>query len=483
MNRIRNHENKGIIFDALKTNSTNMSKKYFSIVVILLSFSLQAQEVVTILDSDTNKPISDVNIIVKGNNKGFASNHNGVFTINSIDNLKNSDTLTISHINYYPEEITLKNLIELDYTISLLKNTSSLDEIVVSAKKKRIRRREQLIKYTKVSTMPKGLFAFGASQKDGKVIITGGEKSVATNTFNDIVSKDKVREGSQFGYTMENMLQTNNIVPYWKTYNFKAFLFNFKNNNWTEANEKIIKRAFHNSHIYNNKLYIIGGKRVSNLKGKEYLENRIEVLDLDKKSKVIDKVNPHKAVNFTSVVYKDNLIVMGGSIKSTSGGTKTFTDKVHALNFKTGLWYTIGNMPIPKETQGVLIDDTIYLIGGYNNDPINNIETFNLKTGRWTKKGELFQSMINPGIIAIEHIIYIFNKGTFFTYNTKTKRLNEYKTKLELHAPKIFLNENKLYLFGGFTTNNSSEIIPSNSVYSIELSEFENFKIIKTKIL
>ena len=459
-----------------------MFKNYISLLLILMSCTLQAQQIVTILDSNTKQSISDVNIKVKGSTKGFASNHNGVFTINSTDNLKNSDILTISHINYYPEEITLKNLKELDYTIYLLKNTSSLDEITVNAKKKRIRRREQLIKFTKVTTMPKGLLAFGATLNDGKVVILGGKNSNEENTFEEIDSKDKVKESPSLGMSMEQLLEVNIIKTDWKNYSSKILVFDFNKNNWSEIDEKLIKRAFHNSHTYNNKLYIIGGTRVSNLKGKEYLENRIEILDLDKNKKTIDNVNPHKAVNFASFIYKDNLIVLGGSIKSTTGGAKTFSKEVHALNLKTGLWYNIGNMPIPKETQGVLIKDNIYLIGGYNNDPISNIETFNLKTGRWTKVGELFQSMTNPGIFAIENMVYIFNNGTFFTFNTQTRRLSEYKIKLDLHAPKIFLNNNKLYLFGGFTSSDFS-ITPSNSVYSIELSEFENFKIIKTKIL
>ncbi len=459
-----------------------MLKYYTSILVFLVSFALQAQQNITvsILDSDSKQPISDVNIKVNKNTKGFATNPYGKFTIKRSDNIQDSDTFTISHINYYTEHITFKKLKALNYTIHLLKNTAALDEVVVTGKKKRIRRREQLIKFRKASTMPKGLFAFGASQKDGKVIITGGEKSVVSNGFEEILAKDRVNE---FGYTMEDMLQINTISNYWKTYSFKAFSFDFNQKSWNEVNKKIIKRAFHNSHIYDDKLYIIGGKRVSNLKGKEYLENRIEIIDLEKNSKIIDKVNAHKAVNFASFLYKDNLIFMGGSIKSTTGGTKTFTDKVHALNLETGLWYTIGNMPIPKETQGVLIDDTIYLIGGYNNDPTKNIETFNLKTGRWVKEGELFQSMANPGMLAVENMVYIFNNGIFFTYNTQTKRLNEYKTKLDIHAPKLFLHNDKLYLFGGFTTNNLREIIPSNSVYTVAISEFENFKVKKTKIL
>ncbi|WP_347925257.1 kelch repeat-containing protein [Pontimicrobium sp. SW4] len=456
-----------------------MQKIYVSVLLVLVSYTLQAQQVVTILDSDTKQIISDVNIKIKETDKGFATNNKGVFTINSTDNLKNSDILIISHINYYPEKITFNKIKELNYTIYLLKNYSSLDEIVVSAKEKRIRRREQLIKFRKVTTMPKGLFAFGASQKDGKVIITGGEKSIVTNSFGEITSKDKVNE---FGTSMEKMLESMIIKANWKNYSSKVHVYDLNKNMWSDINKKNIKRAFHNSHIYDNKLYVVGGKRVSNLKGKEYLENRIEILNLDKNTKTIDDVNPHKAVNFASFIYKDNLIVLGGSIKSTIGDIKTFSKEVHALNLQTGLWYNIGNMPIPKETQGVLIEDTIFLIGGYNNDPTNNIETFNLKTGRWTKEGELFQSMINPGVFAIENMIYIFNDGTFFTYNIKTKRLSEYKIKLDLHSPKIFLNNNKLYLFGGFSVDDFS-VIPSNSVFSIELSEFENFKIIKSKIL
>ena len=454
-----------------------MQKIYISVLIVLVSYTLQAQQVVTILDSDSKEPISDVNIKVKGIDKGFATNHNGVFTINNNDNLKNTSILIISHINYYPEEITLKTLTELDYTLNLLKNTSSLDEIIVSGKKKKLKTNLQ---FNEVTTMPKSLSNFDAFISNEKFIIIGGIDFNKSDSWNEmIVSKDKVNE---LGPTLLQVLQTMPLEFDWEKYNTKIYEYNYKKNNWSINDIETINRAFHNVHVYNNKAYIVGGKRLSKSKNTEYLENRIEILDLKNNSITIDKVNPHKAANFASFLYKDNLIVMGGSTKMKPNGNKVFSNEVHYQNLTTGLWYNIGSMPIPKETQGVLIEDIIYLVGGNDYISTKNIESFNVTTGRWKKEGEMFKDLSKPAVVKNNHIIYIFENGQFLTYNTLTRRLNQYKIDLGLFASKLLLKNNELFILGGYYSKEYSEFT-SDKVYSVNLNEFQNTKIIKTKIL
>lgn len=124
---------------------------------------------------------------------------------------------------------------------------------------------------------------------------------------------------------------------------------------------------------------------VNKISSWEYLQDQIEVLDLEKQTIKTDHTNPHQAADFASFTYKDNIIVMGGSVKSTESGVKDFTDKVHLYNISSGYWYELAHMPIAKETTGALVDDKIYLIGGNNGKPISQIESFDLATEKWQK--------------------------------------------------------------------------------------------------
>ena len=139
-------------------------------------------------------------------------------------------------------------------------------------------------------------------------------------------------------------------------------------------------------------------------------------------------------------------------------------------------------MSSAKETNGVLIGDKIYLIGGFKNKPLSEIESFDLITKTWKKEGDLFFGMESPALTSNKGIIYIFDKGKFFTYNTKKRELNEYYIKLNLTSSKIFISNNKMYLLGGINLGDY-DTTPSSALYSIDLVEFNKTQIRRAKTL
>ena len=62
----------------------------------------------------------------------------------------------------------------------------------------------------------------------------------------------------------------------------------------------------------------------------ENLDDKIEILNLNTKQIVIDNTNPHQAVNFEAFSYKDNIIVMGGSVKQKNN--KRYVKKIKLLD-------------------------------------------------------------------------------------------------------------------------------------------------------
>jgi hypothetical protein len=90
-----------------------------------------------ITDSETKKPIEFVNIGILNRNKGTVSNIKGEFNL-GVSNKFLNDSLTISHVNYYPVRIPIGNF--KNETIFLDPRTNELSEVIVTNKRKRNRK-------------------------------------------------------------------------------------------------------------------------------------------------------------------------------------------------------------------------------------------------------------------------------------------------------------------------------------------------------
>ena len=171
---------------------------------------------------------------------------------------------------------------------------------------------------------------------------------------------------------------------------------------------------------------------------------------------------------------------MGGSIKQSSQGIKSYSDKSHIYNITSGYWYELPQMNEPKEVNGIMAKGKIYLVGGFRNVPLSEIESYDLSTGKWENEGNLVNRMERPALTFYGNTIYIFNNDKILTYNIKTKILNEYNIDLNLLDAQMQCHRNKLYIIGGFR-NYDHTMEPSPNVYSINLNEFDMTKIIDSK--
>lgn len=116
---------------------------FFSIILFfVLPFSLSAQQTVrgVITDKDSKETIPFANIIIKDSKPslGTTSDENGKFILNNVPIGK--QTLIVSFVGY--ETITLSNINvtagkEVLLNIGLIENLESLDEVIISAKKKK----------------------------------------------------------------------------------------------------------------------------------------------------------------------------------------------------------------------------------------------------------------------------------------------------------------------------------------------------------
>lgn len=426
----------------------------------------------TILDKETNNRLEYVNIYFERGKIGTISDFKGKFNLNTNPKIKDTDILQFSILGYSTKKLTYSELKLNDYKIYLTKKFENIKEITLNNN----RQLKPYLHYKKLPFIKGGLFSFGSTIVNDKIYVVGGNRSRIANPLNI-----SFKAGSDLNRGKHTGARPSMINSTYKNYTNKLYTFNFNNEEWTKSEIKFRKKANHNLHIIDNKLFVIGGKRLSPNERFQYLENKIEVLDLEKQIITIDHTNPHQAVNFESFLFDNCLIVLGGSIKQKKNGDKTYTDKMHLYDTKTGNWYELGNMTKAKETKGVLIENTIYLIGGYNEENLAEIESYNLLDRKWEVEGKMFHGMKIPAIANFNNIIYIYENGKIFTYNIINKTLNEYKISVYLYNCRLHIYNEKLYLLGGYKKTDNYNKIASNNMYSIDLDEFLLTKIHQSK--
>jgi len=423
---------------------------------------------------NNNLPIEDANIYAIRTQIGTLTNDKGEFSL--INKTKANDTLQVSHIGYITTKIAIKDLKESNFIISLEEDIETLSNIDITNRKVKLKSH---LDFANLAPLEYGIYSFGSTIVNNKIYVIGGDSSEESNALNTLKEKGIDSEDPKFE---QKYMQLLNFQGSKNFYNGDLLIYDPKTDVWQKSANKFKKRAYHNINYYDNSLYVLGGKKLSTSKKIEYLDNEIEVFDINKNTIAIDKTNPHKAADFASFVYKDNIIVMGGSIKSNEKNQKIFTDQVHMYNITSGLWYELAKMPEAKEVKGVLIGDKIFTVGNNGSKNPSEIQSFDLATESWKKETILFSRLENPAIASNNDTIYLFEDGKMLVYNTKSKQIKEYLVQLGLKSATMHFLNDKLYIIGGHTFTSYIKT-PSVKVYSISIDEFDTTKPNRIRVL
>lgn len=428
-----------------------------------------------VISEENNLPIANTNVFAISSKIGTITNAKGEFSVTILSKYRDTEFVEFSHIGYVTKKLTLSYLIKNNYKVFLEKEIQNLSGLTIKTNQKL----KPKLSFKQLNSMKNNVSAFGSFLKDDKLYTVGGDASYETDAF------EKFR-AERADANLFNYLQFGNDANF-KFYKRDLCVYDFKTDTWEKIeNLKLRKRAYHNIHYYDDSFYIIGGKEIkvstmpSGTRIWEYVQDKIEVVNLNDQTIQVDNTNPHQAANFASFTYKDNIIVMGGYLTTAKNGVKEFTSKIHLYNITSGYWYEFGNLPTPRETTGILIGDQIYLIGGNDGKPITKIQSFDLNTKIWETEAELFSGLERPAITNHGDIIYFFEDQKMYTYDLKTKLLREYEIELGLKYSSMYFYNDKLYIFGGRTENQYSKI-SSSKVYSIDIKEFKNTSPTSTK--
>ena len=448
----------------------NNSLRINLIILFLLSNHLLFGQEIRgqILDLKSNQPVELVNIYFKGEKSGTISNKEGLYNLNLSSVPSQNDTLKFSKVGFKTQKITYKNLQEDNFSVYLEMTIDTINEITVNSKKIK-----SSVRFTKLTSLKSGLFSFGSVLIKDSIYIIGGDLSTKNNSTLRAASNTNYINDPSFSDLNKELFRSDNTN--FNDFSDKIYVYNIKNNTFNYSPISIESRANHAAINFNDIIYILGGKTMSKRKRYQYLCNTIDVINVNNNQKKTYKMNPHQAANFASALYGDYIVVMGGSIKENEDGTKVYSNKSHFLNVVTGDWFELTDMPTPKETKGVIINNKMYLIGGFNGQPLPTIESFDMISGVWKYEGILPTSMANPALTTMDSTIYIFDNSELVVFNTASGSYREYKINLPLSNSQIQYHQDNLYIIGGYIEDRFSTT-PSSIIFKVDLNELNQTK-------
>ncbi|MCD8079277.1 MAG: carboxypeptidase-like regulatory domain-containing protein [Bacteroides sp.] len=420
--------------------------------MFLLFFFIQplyAQQCITVLDKESGNPVSGAHIYLEDTELIAVTDTSGQFCIPVSAKLKRSTSFSFSHISYEKQQFSWKKIQDSDGVVLLTTSLHALGEVNVAARKLYF-----TLPYQTLAPLRVPVSSFGATLKDNFIYIVGGDISYTEST---IVSGAALRGKPE------------KAPARYDAYSNRIYRYDIQHDRWEKLPYRFRPRAYHTICDYKDKLYVVGGKRLSTNRRLEYLDHTVEIYDMQLDTILVDPVNPHQAINFASCVYDGNLILLGGSVKQSRSGRKKYTEKVHAFDLKSGFWYEMPSLPQGRETRGIQVGDKFYLIGGYQGVVLKQIESYSLTEGTICPEGTLEYEVRRPALATDGEVIYIFENGVLQTYHVKTGEQYIYQAEIYVQNCEMFCKNGKLYLLGGHIGGGDVQE-PSRGVYSIDLA-------------
>ena len=240
--------------------------------------------------------------------------------------------------------------------------------------------------------------------------------------------------------------------------------YSIKDNRWSIINSTLVPKRFSNSETYGNKIYIFNG----------WGNSHLEIVDLATNTITKGAVNRSYTGNAGSAIHNGKIYVFGGSGLNGAATTK-FSNRFQYYDIASDTWHPLPDMPTAIETKGKIVNDKLYVIGGFNGTSSRLINVYDLNTNRWTNQYTMPAGISGHSLAVSGNKIFIaggYNNQTFLAYfDTATNKFHQLSSNMipRRHAAAEVYND-KLYIIGGSTTSLTSSAIKSIQVADINES-------------
>ena len=224
----------------------------------------------------------------------------------------------------------------------------------------------------------------------GLLLIFSGSIAIAQLNFTSFSEMPKEASGMSYCSDGHHIYAFNGANPPLSS----AWKYDPVKDEWTVLSEKLSKKWGANA------VHIPGTEEILIFNGRMYadketgtkstqLNTRIE--SFNTRTGEIRQLgeNPYPRYGAGAAWHQGKIIVFGGANSVYSQKKESYSAEVFEMDPQTLAFEKLTELPEPSQTQGAIIDEVLYVIGGYQAGiSLATIYAFNLKTGQWSDAGE-----------------------------------------------------------------------------------------------
>ncbi|AZQ61454.1 hypothetical protein EI427_04200 [Flammeovirga pectinis] len=246
--------------------------------------------------------------------------------------------------------------------------------------------------------------------------------------------------------------------------------FNTKSNSWNEVTPVHINAEKNiNSAISSGSMFLFNGTKGQLNSPLSPIDINVREVSYNNRIPKVDNVsiNPQPLFKAGICEHKGYIYLYGGMVDH-----ETYSNTLYRFNAKKKQWKQMAHLPKQMITYGQIVDNKLYVFGGQNDKPIDEIYMYNIKVDRWVKVGKLPEPIVDAAITSYKHYIILFSNEQVFVYDTHKGSLMRFQTNIgELKGMGATISNNNLIIFGGIKINNSGKEVFSSAVYKLDISK------------
>ena len=295
----------------------------------------------------------------------------------------------------------------------------------------------------------------------------GGVGSGYDLSFSSLNNMEEARFGAGYTSDESNLYSVGGLTDEFPYKSTTVERYNLSDKEWTVIASDMIPRGYCSAEYIEsqNSIYIFNGETYSN---NSYTDT-IEIVNVHSGTVSYSESNPYPVEYCGSAVWNDKIYVFGGS---NSG---EYSNRLYEYNPGTNLWNRLPDMPESKQTNGVVIDGVLYVIGGYNQEVSTRIDAYDIQNSSWTYLDDLPEGISAHSMVTSGMDIWIigsYNNIHFVAiYNVETGIFTQLCSNIigRRHCG-VGIDNNYLYVYGGNQGSFSGSIL--NSLQSADISSY-----------
>lgn len=288
-------------------------------------------------------------------------------------------------------------------------------------------------------------------------------KAQVNLTFQNLADMNLMR-GAITSSTDYNFIYVANGYSSTSSFTTEIEKYDIASNSWSIFTNSLIAKRFSSSVIVGSNLYLFNGYSTGYV-----LNNKMEIVNLINGSITYSTDNPFPTHNSGAATWNNNIYVFGGSPDGTETGK---TNKLLCFNTLTHVWSELASMPVEKQTKGEIVNGKLYVLGGFNGNPCNRIDMYDIANNSWTNLGIMSDSISGFSTAVVGSKIYLIGDYDHLTHlacydvSTNTYSLLQESNMIGRRNSGAEVINGKLYIIGG---NQTSSI--SSSISSLQVAE------------